>query len=119
MNVNAPSKNVFAIAESRLDWTTQRQAVLAQNIANLNTPSFTPHDVQTFDSYLSSLQKPTSALNQKPKQDRNVAERSIDGNAVSLDDQLVKVADTDSANQLAMNIYKKYTTLFKTALGNV
>ena len=28
-----------------------------------------------------------------------------------------QVAETDTAHQLAMNLYKKYASLFKTALG--
>ena len=42
---------------------------------------------------------------------------SLDGNAVALDEQLQKVAETDTAHQLALNLYRKYATMFRTALG--
>ena len=112
-HVKPETLDVFALAERRLAWTGQRQAVLAQNIANANTPAYTARDVQSFGAYLAGLGRPDAAA----KPDRTVAERSLDGNAVSLDDQLVKVSETDTAHQLAMTLYKKYVTLFKTALG--
>jgi flagellar basal-body rod protein FlgB len=40
-----------------------------------------------------------------------------DGNAVSLDDQLTKVADTATAQQIATTLYKKYLSMFSLALG--
>ena len=36
-----PTQNaLFALAEQRLAWTDQRQAVLAQNIANASMPGY-------------------------------------------------------------------------------
>ena len=37
---------LFDLAERRLSWADRRQAVLAQNIANANTPDYKPHDLQ-------------------------------------------------------------------------
>ena len=36
---------LFDLAERRLAWADRRQAVLAQNIANANTPGYKPHDL--------------------------------------------------------------------------
>jgi flagellar basal-body rod protein FlgB len=44
--------------------------------------------------------------------------KSADGNAVALDEQLVKVADTDTTHQLVTTIYKAYLGMFRTALGS-
>ena len=115
-------KDVFALAEKRLDWTGQRQSVLAQNIANANTPGYAAHDVKSFSEVLaaqaqSSAGGGSSGLSSQSVVDLTTASRSIDGNAVVLDEQLEKVAETDTANQLAMNIYKKYQSMFRTAIG--
>ena len=45
------------------------------------------------------------------------SERAPDGNAVSLEEQLTKVADTEHAHALVTNLYKKYVGLFQTVLG--
>ena len=43
--------------------------------------------------------------------------QSPDGNAVALDEQLMKVADTDTAHALVTTIYRKYLGMFSMALG--
>ena len=43
--------------------------------------------------------------------------QSPDGNAVALDEQLMKVADTDTAHALVTTIYKNYLGMFSMALG--
>ncbi len=40
-----------------------------------------------------------------------------DGNAVSMEDQLAKVADTAGTQELVTNLYRKYHAMFRTALG--
>ena len=44
-------------------------------------------------------------------------ERSPDGNGVSMEDQLTKVADTSSTQELVANLYRKYQGMFRTAMG--
>jgi flagellar basal-body rod protein FlgB len=43
--------------------------------------------------------------------------QSPDGNAVALDEQIVKVADTETTHALVTAIYRKYLGMFATALG--
>ena len=43
--------------------------------------------------------------------------QSPDGNAVALDEQLVKVADTETTHALVTTIYRKYLGMFSMALG--
>jgi flagellar basal body rod protein FlgB len=43
--------------------------------------------------------------------------RALDGNSVSLDQQLTKVADTETTQALVTTIWKKYVGLFNMALG--
>ena len=39
------------------------------------------------------------------------------GNGVRLDEQLTRIADTDSAHELAITLYRKYLNLFHIAIG--
>lgn len=120
---------VLELAEKRLAWADRRQQVLAQNIANVNTPKFQSHDLLPFAAILTRQGGAEMARTQpnhlapldgdgtgmapvaKPR------ERAPDGNAVSLDEELTKVADTETTQELVTGLYKKYLGLFRMALG--
>jgi flagellar basal-body rod protein FlgB len=118
---------VFDLAERRLAWTEQRQALLARNVANASTPSFQPQDLTPFAATLAqssaepvrtdphhlagTLGGPLQPAHQTP------AARAPDGNTVVLDEQLIKVAETDNAQALTTAIYQKYMGMFSMALG--
>lgn len=119
---------LFDLAERRLDWADQRQAVLAQNIANANTPGFKPHDLKTFAATLDGAgtvapvrTQPNHLAGTVSASQNEVVDRthiqSPDGNAVALDEQLVKVADTETGHALVTTIYRKYLNMFSMALG--
>ena len=118
---------LFSLAQKRLAWADRRQQILAENIANADTPGWQPVDVQPFSSGLrnsvtslvqtssgdlpgTTLEAPSSAVNDFP------IARAPDGNAVSLDVQLTKIADTQTTQQFVTEIYKKYLNMFDTAL---
>ena len=120
---------LFDVAEKRLVWTAQRQSVLASNIANANTPAFQARDVQSFEDVLAgsgsieparteaghmagTLPTGLASLTKNPPN-----ARALDGNSVSLDEQLTKVADTETTQALVTTIWKKYVGMFNTALG--
>lgn len=121
--------NIFDLAERRLTWTAQRQGVLAANIANANTPGFQARDVQPFATVLSSTgvvgpaRTNASHLSGTVRSklasiDKDVAPaRALDGNTVALDQQLTKVADTETTQSLVATIWKKYVAMFSTAVG--
>ena len=119
---------LFDLAQKRLTWTERRQAVLAQNIANASTPGFRPRDVTPFSDTLARTSaaeprrtQPTHLIGKQAAQGQTILQqpraRAPDGNAVSLDEQLTKVADTESAQALTTTIYRKYMALFAMALG--
>ncbi len=120
---------LFDLAERRLAWADQRQAVLAQNIANANTPGYKPHDLKSFATTLDKAGAVTPARTQPNHLAGTVAAaasngvvdrthmQSPDGNAVALDEQLVKVADTETTHALVTTIYKAYLGMFNIALG--
>lgn len=120
---------LFDLAEKRLVWTAQRQSVLASNIANANTAAFQARDVQSFASVLSHSEsiepvrtQPTHMAGTLPTGLASLTTDpptavSLDGNTVSLDQQLTKVADTETTQSLVTTIWKKYMGMFSMALG--
>jgi flagellar basal-body rod protein FlgB len=116
---------VFDLAERRLAWAGRRQEVLAQNIANADTPAWPSRDVAPFASQLNRVGTPsrTDPGHQAPHLARAArivrapGERAPNGNAVALDVELSKVADTESVHALATGLFGKYLALFRTAAG--
>lgn len=126
--------SVIALAKSRMDWVAKRQEVLAENVANANTPKFVPSDVKAFD-FKSVLKnsgnagavqvKVTNAMHVQPVmkdtlnvvRDRKDFESSADGNAVVLDEQLAKLGEAKGAYDTAASLFQKQFKLLKTALG--
>ena len=125
--MDAGRSNLFDLAQQRLDWADRRQMLLAQNIANADTPGFAPKDVAPFAQALARVGGPPLARTQ-PNHLAGAApllsdattqprERSPDGNAVRLDEQLTKVADTQTTQATVTAIYRKYLAMFGLALG--
>lgn len=120
---------IFALSERRLAWLDQRQQVLAQNIANADTPGWQPRDVAPFAQMLASAAKPGLARTQSAhlvgtqsaasasEQQKRPSGRAPDGNAVSIEEQVMKVAENETAQELVTNLYTKYIGLFRLALG--
>lgn len=117
---------LFRLAERRLNWVDQRQEVLAQNIANADTPGYRARDLAPFEASLaaqgvtltrtspSHLEGPVGASGGREQRGHG---KAPDGNTVSMEEQLGKVADTASTQELVTNLYHKYQGLFRTVLG--
>jgi flagellar basal-body rod protein FlgB len=125
-----PTKiGLFDVAEKRLVWTAQRQSVLAANIANANTPSYQARDVASFASVLAGQGGVEPSRTQPGHMTGTVSSglasltkdppkaRGLDGNSVTLDQQLTKVADTETTQALVTTVWKKYMGMFSLALG--
>jgi len=138
---------LFQALGHKMDWLGQRQQVLARNIANVNTPGFKPRDIEApdFSALLArsggngspAPQPPAAAIalaathprhiTSEPgdektraaevKIDTSDAPKRISGNAVVLEKELMKVGKTAMDYQLSTSIYKRYVSMFKTAIG--
>ncbi len=121
--------SLFSLAEKRLSYLDQRQILLAKDIANAATPSWRDQDLKPFEATLSALNAAAEPVQTDPMhfggtlggplRDRwlRPAEKAPDGNAVSLQGDMVKMADTDEAHEFVTNLYKTYVGMFNTALG--
>ncbi len=123
---------LFQMFSRRMEWLSARQQVLAQNIANSDTPHYVPQDLKPLDFHgAMAAQNPvpnrTHAMHLtlsrtagNLKVERQAADQqnpSLDGNAVVIHDELMKVAETNMNHQLASNVYRKQLSLFRLALG--
>jgi flagellar basal-body rod protein FlgB len=117
---------LFQLAEQRLAWIDSREQLLARNVANADTPGYLPQDLLPFAAGLARAQtqlETTNPLHLHPPglsvgvPQQSAGERAPDGNAVSLDDQLTRIAETETAHDLTADLYQKYMSLFRVAIG--
>lgn len=121
--------SVLDLADRRMRWLDRRQQVLAQNIANADTPGWMARDLRPFADVLGDGTGASPARTQPRHQQGTrdpllqaasltpVVSRGPNGNSVSMEEQLIHVANTESAQSTAVNIFKKYVSLFRLALG--
>lgn len=114
----------------------ERQRVVAQNIANSETPGYKAQETVPADfgdllaggsvhvgrpsvRITSGMAKlgATAPRNVHVVQDRQVSEIKPDGNTVTLEDQLLKMGQLQADFTAMTNLYRKQQGLLKTALG--
>lgn len=121
---------LFDLADKRLQWLGSRQEVLARNVANADTPGWKSQDVRPFADVLA---KTGSTDQTGPTRTNSLhlagttasaagsqtlrGERAPDGNQVSLDEQMERIAQTDTDHEAVTAIYRKYIGMFRLALG--
>ena len=54
---------LFGLSSRRAEWLSQRQTVIAENVANANTPGYTGKDVKAFSDAMESTQLAMAASN--------------------------------------------------------
>jgi flagellar basal-body rod protein FlgB len=127
---------ILSMLRTRLDWAQARQRVLAENVANSDTPNFRARDLAPLkfdDAPLApantvsavSLTRTENAhiagvgLSQSPYRTGNqrLYEVRPAGNAVNLEEEMMKVAANQMDFQTATALYTRSLSLIKTALG--
>jgi flagellar basal-body rod protein FlgB len=120
---------LFALADRRLAWLDQRLSTLAGNVANADTPGYRPTDMAPFAATVGAVGAALAPARTDPGhlsgtpsgRARQVAaldgERGPDGNGVSLDTEMLRIAETDASHELVGEVYRKYVGMFRTAAG--
>ena len=128
---------LLAALSKKISWLTARQKVVTENVANADTPGFKASDLRPLD-FRKELAEVTHSSSPKlaptttdprhlvgteaaarldPVVEKTTTDRDINGNTVSLEDEMMKVSDNASDYQLMTNLYKKQVALIKTAIG--
>lgn len=113
---------------------SERQRVLAQNIANAETPGYKSKDLEASDfgdlvggvvkrpsvkltSGMTGLGARAPGAGSGVVLDRHVSETKPDGNNVTLEDQLLKMGEVQADYATLTSLYRKQIGLLKTAVG--
>jgi flagellar basal-body rod protein FlgB len=125
----------FTAVTGRLTWLSERHQLLASNLANADTPGYRPTDLKPV-GFAELVQKAVASLRMKRtdgahmsgaegsdrapfriQRDKDVFEISPAGNAVVLEEQMLKAADNAMQHQLVTNLYSKQINLIRIAIG--
>ena len=123
---------LFAMLRTRMQWHQERQRVLAENVANADTPNFRPRDLAPLQ--FERVQPARASLSLDRTEATHIAavdggsdrfrssrfggyDVSPTGNAVNLEDEMIKVAANQMDFQAATTLYTRSLGLIKTAIG--
>jgi flagellar basal-body rod protein FlgB len=124
---------ILGMLRTRMQWHQERQRLLAENVSNADTPNFRPSDLAPLKLDSQALSAPNigvvrtssahlngfggGSANQFQLAPIRGSEIRPGGNAVSLEDEMLKVAENQMDYQAAASLYAKSLGLVKSALG--
>lgn len=126
---------LFAMLRNRLGYLSERQRVIAENVANADTAGFAPKDLKPFSFHtqmqargLAGAQAVTQPGHMlSPGARRGAAgagfkavrapdsETTLDGNSVVLEEEMMKMSDARLSYDAAIGFYQKSLNLLRLA----
>lgn len=121
--------------KTRMQWHQERQKVLANNVANSDTPNFRPRDLvepkfdrqgKSVDGAMASVNVSRTNVNHisgsgasesLSKNRRAGYETRPAGNSVNLEEEMMKVSANQMDYAAATTLYSRSLGLLKTAIG--
>ena len=129
---------VFSLMKARLQMLGERQKVIAENVANVSTPGYVPSDIDQ-SSFTATLQRMAGQSAGGPGRTTMMAtqpghmapqggasmgihsksspdtETTLDGNAVVVEEQMMKIAETRMDFETMVGLYQKSLGLLRLA----
>jgi flagellar basal-body rod protein FlgB len=124
---------LFSMLRSRLGYLSERQKLIAENVANSNTSGYAPKDLKpfSFQAQVQAASTVTPAVtepghmlparvrsgvgaNFKSVKTRD-SETTLDGNSVVLEEQMMKMSDARMNYDAAVGFYQKSLDLLRLA----
>ena len=135
--MNLPEIPLLSMLKSSMSWLEARQNVLSQNVSNADTPNYVARDVKPLDfekmlrdsagggknhhSLATTDARHIAFTPSSPDEFGSVDSPDIEtapnGNAVSLEEEMIKVSETQAQFQAATNLYSKALSMMRTAIG--
>ena len=126
---------VLSALRTKMQWHQERQRVLSENVSNSDTPNFKPRDL--VEPKFDAAGAPTGSMGQLPMM-RTASSHMVSsaggaqtfdvngktgfqtrpaGNAVSLEEEMMKVSANQMDYAAVTSLYSKSLHLLKTAIG--
>ncbi len=132
--MNLTESPLLNMIREKMSWLNARQGILSQNVANADTPGYTARDLKPidFEQTLRNEARASSGLNTtdprhiaiKPvtggfdEESTSLGTGDPNGNSVAIEEEMIKVADTQAQYQAAANLYSKAVSMMRTAIGH-
>ncbi len=130
LHMSSGLSNLLDVLTQKMSYLNQKQAMLAENVANADTPGYKQLDMKPF-SFGDALKQASigmattdprhiipasmSGVNASTFQSKQ-GEVVSSGNTVDIEDQMMEVSKTAGEYQQAASLYHKWTGLFKIAI---
>jgi flagellar basal-body rod protein FlgB len=121
---------ILNLAEGRARHAASRQAVVASNIANSDTPGYRAQDVSSFDeAYRGASARNAGMRATRPGHIQDVSpmtstvtmdvggEASPNGNTVSLEQEMVRSVEAQRDHTRSVTVYQSALTVLRTSVG--
>lgn len=122
--------SLFGLASDRMSYLAMRHQLVAENVANANTPGYASRDLKPFDQELSAAEvrlaqtrkghlelASTASGNLKVDAKTKTWEIVPSGNSVSLEQEMLKASEVVTSHALVSNVYKSSFNMLSTALA--
>ena len=123
---------LFSMLRTRMQWHQERQRLLSENVANSDSPNYRPRDLAPLQ--FDRVKPMATSLGLDRTEAAHIAssettpsqfqtsrfggyEMRPTGNAVNLEDEMIKVAANQMDYQAATTLYTKSLGLIKIAIG--
>jgi flagellar basal-body rod protein FlgB len=116
---------LFDLASRQAQWLSVRQATVAENVANANTPSYRTKEVEPFATTLQRTQLAMAASHpghiafapsMQAKAIRGIPEVGPSGNSVSLEKELIKSGEVSRDHSLNVGVVKAFHRMWMAAV---
>jgi flagellar basal-body rod protein FlgB len=110
---------IFSMLRTRMQWHQERQRVLSENVSNSDTPNYRPRDLTALSlarTDTGHIQGAASAAAFPAGRGSGYDIRPA-GNAVNLEDEMIKVASNQMDYAATTALYNRSLGLIKIALG--
>ena len=119
--------NLLDLASQMARHAAARHQVIAENVANADTPGYRARDIKEFQSFVNDGFTPRATRPEhmgaaegriRPPQAEELALPSApNGNTVSIEDQAMRAVEAQGQHALALAIYSKSIDILRIGLG--
>ena len=119
--------------KAKMSWLSHRQKVVAENVANSSTPGYVAHDLKPLDfkaamaaqkgengeqlamTQAGHMPQPNTKGSGAKSQTSPDSETTLNRNSVTLEDEMIKMAETRMEYEAALGFYQKSLDMVRMA----
>ena len=126
---------IMQMMTKKMSWLSRRTEIIAQNVSHADTPRYQARDLKPVNfrdlvareagphnagprlTHARHMTGTSATLPFDTEKTPDSYETSINGNDVSLEQQLTRLGQTQLSYQATTNLYRKHLDLFRIAIG--